>query len=185
VTRTEQRFITPEMIRWGRRHAFALMMFTGALALIAWIGILASTLPDHHSDKQWKAAWVGFDIALVIGMLVTALGAWKRRQFTAIACIVTSSLLFCDAWFDIVLSWDSDDLFWAVLMAVVAEIPFGAYLFWSATRLIRRSTEVTLRAVGYDGPVPPLWKLSISHFAPLDPVADPVGAVAEMTEHAD
>ncbi len=139
-------------------------MFAGALAVIAWIGILATTLPDHHSDKQWKAAWVGFDTALVIGMLVTAVGAWKRRQFMAISCIVTSALLFCDAWFDVVLSWGTDDLLWAVLMAGLAEIPFGIYLFWAATRIIKGSTEIALRAAGYTGPIPPLWKLSIAHF---------------------
>ena len=160
-------------------------MLCGALALIAWIGILSTTLPDHHSDKQWKAAWVGFDIALVIGMLVTAVGAWKRRQFVVISCIVTAALLFCDAWFDIVLSWDTDDLLWALLMAGLAELPFGAYLFWSATRIMRRATEVALRSAGYDGPVPSLWRLSITHFAPLDPVSNPIGALAESLEHED
>jgi hypothetical protein len=161
-------------------------MFTGSLALIAWIGILASTLPDHHSDKQWKAAWVGFDIALVIGMLVTAVGAWKRRQFMAISCIVTSALLFCDAWFDIVLSWGSKDLLWAVLMAAVAEIPFGSYLFWAATRIIRKSTEIALREAGYTGPVPSLWKLSIAHFTFRDAEdhvgEDPVREGEELLE---
>jgi hypothetical protein len=161
-------------------------MFTGAMALIAWIGILATTLPDHHSDKQWKAAWVGFDTALVIAMLVTAVGAWKRRQFMAISCIVTSALLFCDAWFDIVLSWGTDDLLWAVLMAGLAEIPFGAYLFWAATRIIKRSTEIALRAAGYAGPIPPLWQLSIAHFTFRDAEAAPgpeaVAASEELLE---
>lgn len=160
------------MVRWGRRHAFAIVMFTGSLALIAWIGILASTLPDHHSDEQWRAAWVGFDIALVIGMLVTAYGAWNRRQFVALSCVVTAALLFCDAWFDVVLSWGTSNLPWAILMAVVAEIPFGAFLFYSATRVIRRSTDVALRAAGYEGPIPSLWKLSVSHFAPAPVVVE-------------
>lgn len=164
VTQGLQGFLTPEVRRFVRRHAFAVVMLTGSLALMAWIGILASTLPDHHSDKQWKAAWVGFDVMLVLGMLTTAVGAWQRRQYVAISCIVTSALLVCDAWFDIVLDWGTPDLFWAVLMAVVAELPFAAFLFYWATRLIRESTRVALRTLGYDGPIPPWWKLSIQHF---------------------
>ena len=50
------KILTPEVMRFVRRHAFAVVMLTGSLALMAWIGILATTLPDHHSDKQWKAA---------------------------------------------------------------------------------------------------------------------------------
>jgi len=140
------------------------VMLTGSLALMAWIGILATTLPDHHSDTQWKAAWVGFDVMLVLGMLTTAIGAWQRRQYVAISCIITSALLVCDAWFDIVLDWGTPDLFWAVLMAAAAELPFAAFLFFWATRLIRQSTKVALRTLGYDGPVPPWWRLSIAHF---------------------
>ena len=159
-----RRFLTPEVRRFIGRHAFAVVMLTGSLALMAWIGILASTLPDHHSDTQWKAAWVGFDVMLVLGMLTTAVGAWQRRQYVAISCIVTSALLVCDAWFDIVLDWGTPDLFWAVLMAAVAELPFAAFLFYWATRLIRESARVALRTLGYEGPVPTWWKLSIQHF---------------------
>ncbi|HEX7740516.1 MAG TPA: hypothetical protein VF426_12800 [Marmoricola sp.] len=158
------KILTPEVMRFVRRHAFAVVMLTGSLALMAWIGILATTLPDHHSDKQWKAAWVGFDVMLVLGMLVTAVGTWQRRQYVAVSCIVTSALLVCDAWFDIVLDWGTPSLFWSVLMAVVAELPLAAFLFYWATRLIRQSTAAALRTLGHDGPVPSLWKLSITHF---------------------
>jgi hypothetical protein len=164
-----RRFLTPELVRWGRRHAFALMMLIGAISLLAWIGILAATLPDQHSDKQWKAAWVGFDSALMIGMIVTAVGAWQRRQFVTISCLITSTLLFCDAWFDVILSWGTGDLLVAVLFAVVGEIPFGAFLFFWATRIIRRSATAALRSAGYDGPMPSLWKLSAAHFGGLVP----------------
>lgn len=51
-----------------------LVFLTGAaVCLLPWTVYLAHTLPDRYDTCQWRAAWVGFDIAL---LLCFAAAAW-------------------------------------------------------------------------------------------------------------
>ena len=58
------------------------------------------------------------------------------RQLVITALIVTGTLLLCDAWFDVTLSWGSNEQLSSILAALLVEIPFRA----------RRSSSLFLRS---------------------------------------
>lgn len=142
-----------------------LAVVTGSfLFLIPWIAYLSASLPNHHEVDQWRFAWVGFDVALVVAIGVTALCAWRRLQIFIPWAIATATLLCCDAWFDIVLDWNGSDLVGAVVTAVAAELPLAALLLYVARRMIRLTVISAWRREGRTGPVPPLSRLSLVVF---------------------
>jgi hypothetical protein len=69
------------------------------------------TAPQARSRRlssvthEWKLAWVGLDVAEAAGLLVVTWAARRQREMLLPAAIVTSTLLVCDAWFDVIFSW--------------------------------------------------------------------------------
>ncbi|WP_327292316.1 hypothetical protein [Streptomyces sp. NBC_01198] len=146
------------------RHlrAMFLAVVTGSfLFLIPWIAYLSVSLPNHRTVGNWRCAWVGFDAALIVAIGITALCAWRRLQIFIPWAVATATLLCCDAWFDIVLDWNSGDLTSAIVTAAVAELPLAALLLYAARKMIRLTLIVALRRAGHNGPVPPLSRLSL------------------------
>ena len=54
------------------------MLIFVAVLMVPWTVYLAATLPTRHHAAHWDAVWVGFDVALVFGIVTTALGAFRR-----------------------------------------------------------------------------------------------------------
>src|ERR1700748_849656 len=94
--------------RLRRRRRFGLLFMTvcclGRAALTA---ILVLTLPGRYTSHDWRAVWVGLDLAELAGFAATAWAAWHQRQILIILMIVTGTLLACDAWFDLALAYGS------------------------------------------------------------------------------
>jgi hypothetical protein len=147
-------------VRHMRRMFLAVV--TGSFVfLIPWIGYLSVSLPTHREVDMWRYAWVGFDGALIAVIGITALCAWRRLQLFIPWAIVAATLLCCDAWFDIVLDWNSDELTGAVLTAALAELPLAALLLYVARKMIRLTVIVSWRRSGREGPVPSLSRMSL------------------------
>jgi len=143
------------------RHLFLAVVTGSFLFLIPWIGYLSATLPDHHEVSQWRFAWVGFDGALIAALGITALCAWRRLQIFIPWAIVTATLLCCDAWFDVVLDWNSTGLSGAVLSAACAELPLAALLVYVARKMIRLTVMIAWQRAGHAGPVPTLSRMTL------------------------
>lgn len=143
------------------RRLFLAVVTGSVLFLIPWIAYLSASLPSHHVVDHWRLAWVGFDGALIAALGVTALCAWRRLQLFIPWAMVSATLLGCDAWFDIMLDWNSDELTGAVLTALLAELPLAALLLYVARRMIRLTVVIAWRRAGRTGPVPPLSRLSL------------------------
>ena len=143
------------------RRMFLAVVTGSFLFLIPWIGYLSVSLPNHHEVDQWRFAWVGFDGALIAAIGITALCAWRRLQIFIPWAIVTATLLCCDAWFDIVLDWNSDELTGAVLAAVLAELPLAFLLVYVARKMIRLTLLIAWHRAGRTGPVPALSRLTL------------------------
>ncbi|MCL2554379.1 MAG: hypothetical protein FWE15_12055 [Actinomycetia bacterium] len=143
------------------RRLFLAVVTGSFLFLIPWIAYLSVSLPSHHEVNQWRLAWVGFDGALIAAIGVTAVCAWRRRQIFIPWAIVTATLLCCDAWFDIVLDWNSDELIGSVITAVVAELPLAFLLLYVARKVLRLTVTIAWEQAGRSGPVPPLSRLSL------------------------
>jgi hypothetical protein len=134
----------PNVVIMIRRILLALLA-GAAVCLVPWTVYLAHTLPDRYDTGQWRAAWVGFDVAL---LLCFAAGAWlglRRRRAAVPLLSATAALLCCDAWFDVMLGWTSDERWASVALAAFVEIPVAVVLALAARRLL--STAMPRRTV--------------------------------------
>jgi hypothetical protein len=144
------------------RRRFGLLFMTACcLALAGWIGVLILTLPDRFTSSDWRAVWIGLDIAELIGLAAIGWAAWRQRQVVIFFMIMTGTLLLCDAWFDLALSYGSSDFAMSVVSALVAEFPLAFLLFAGARRLIRVTVQTVMKLAGIAGPVPPLWRVPL------------------------
>jgi hypothetical protein len=109
-----------------------------AAFLLAWIVYLGVTLPAQAVAHEWRLAWVGMDVAEAAGLLVVTWAARRLLEMLIPAAIVTGTVLVCDAWFDVILSWGSSNWRWSVLSALAVELPLAALLFAAARQMIRR-----------------------------------------------
>jgi hypothetical protein len=121
----------------GQRHRIVLFLALCCFVLIPWTVSLAVTLPRNYLVGNWPLAWTGFDMVLLGCLGTTAWALWKQRQVAAVASLVTSVLLLCDAWFDIVTAHNGRCLVMSVATAVLAEIPIAVLLGLVSARLLR------------------------------------------------
>jgi hypothetical protein len=148
--------------RLRRRRRIALMVMIGCcVALAGWIAILLLTLPGRYTSSDWRTVWVGLDIAELFGFAATAWAAWHQRQLVIIFMVMTGTLLLCDAWFDLTLSYGSSGFTASILSAILAEFPLAFLMFAGARRLVRVTVETLMQLSGNSGSVPPLWRIPL------------------------
>ena len=148
--------------RLQRRRRFGLLfMMACCLGLAAWIAILLLTLPGRYTSHDWRAVWVGLDVAELAGFAATAWAAWNQRQILIFFMIITGTLLVCDAWFDLALAYGSRGFTMSLVSALVVELPLALLMFTSARRLVRVTIQAMMQLSGVAGPVPPLWRIPL------------------------
>jgi hypothetical protein len=148
--------------RLRRRRRLGLLIMTACcVALAGWIAILLLTLPGRFTSSDWRAVWVGLDIAELLGFAATAWAAWHQRQIVIFFMIITGTLLLCDAWFDLALDYGSSGFIASILSAVLVELPLAFLLFAGARRLVRVTVETIMELSGVNGPAPPLWRVPL------------------------
>jgi hypothetical protein len=132
-----------------RRRVVALVVIIACcLALAAWIGVLAVTLPRYYRSGGWRGAWVGFDFVLLLAFASTGWAAWRRRQVLIVCLVVLATLLCCDAWFDVVLDARTKGFELSLLSALCIELPLAAAAILGARRLLRLNVAVIRRYEG-------------------------------------
>lgn len=144
-----------------RRNLALALMVACCLFLLVWIGVLAATLPSRYRAGDWRGAWVGFDVVLLLAFASVAWTAWRGKQLLIVCLIVTATLLCCDAWFDLTLDWGTHAFYFSVLSAVVAELPLAGLMILGARRLLRLNVAMAMTLEGDPGPVPPLWRVAL------------------------
>jgi hypothetical protein len=156
-----------------RRRNGLLLAATAAGFLVPWAAFLAATLPEQHRADDWNIAWVGYDVGLILAFAATAWFGWRSRQLVITACLVTATLLLCDAWFDLTLSWGSTEEAASIFTAAVAEVPIAVYLLTIYHRLLRSVTWQIWKDRGKGGEPPPLRSVPLllggepAHHVPL------------------
>ena len=126
-----------------------------AVALVPWTVYLAMTLPARYEVHSWSAAWVGFDIILVLLLAATAVLGWQRRQLMIPTAFAAGVLLLCDAWFDVMLTAPPDR--WLSVASVALELPIAVFLFAGPLHMMR---VMSARMWMADARTP-LWKIPL------------------------
>jgi hypothetical protein len=148
--------------RMRLRRRFGLMLVTAVcIGLAGWIAFLILNLPERYTSSDWRAVWVGLDIAELIGFAATGWAAWRQRQIVIFFMIMTGTLLLCDAWFDLALDYGSSGFTTSVLSALLAEFPLAFVMFAGARRLIRATVQTVMQLAGLNEPMPPLWRVPL------------------------
>ena len=111
-----------------------------AVVLAPWAVILGVVLPSTHQSAHWDIAWAGFDVALALVLCTVAVTAWRRSLWLEGAASAAATLLFVDAWFDVLTSSSHFELFVASGEAAFAELPL-AVLCLLVARSARRNLQ--------------------------------------------
>jgi hypothetical protein len=114
------------------RHWAFVIMGGVAIALLPWTAYLSVTLPSEHKSAHWDIVWPGFDIGIALAVGATVVALVRCSTYMPIFSTIAGTVLLCDAWFDTLTSRPGNELAWAALEAVVAEVPLAAFCFWLA-----------------------------------------------------
>ena len=117
-------------VPWWVGPAFAVL----AVGTIPWVVFLAVTLPRHATFHHYRGVWVGFDLGLVAVLATTAVLAWRGRPQVTMAATATATMLFVDAWFDVLTTPRGSDLVVSVVLAGAVELPLAMICLWIALR---------------------------------------------------
>jgi hypothetical protein len=126
--------------RRSRRAALAYVVM--GLALIPWTVYLAITLPKREIDTHYRGAWVGFDLLLVVAIVLTAYYAFRMDDRVQLPAMATATLLLVDAWFDVMTAGGRTATFEALLMALLVEIPAALFSLLLARQVNRHVDQL-------------------------------------------
>jgi hypothetical protein len=130
-------------------------------ALVPWTAYLAVSLPERFEARYWPMVWVGFDVMLLASLAAAGAAVWLRRQAMVPLSYVAATLLVCDAWFDISLSWGQDDVWASVASAVLVELPLAVLFLVRARRVLKLSARLAWQRLGLPGEPPPLHRMPL------------------------
>ena len=105
--------------------------------LVPWVFLLVAELPSAQEAAHWDIAWGGFDVALALLLLAVAVAAWRRSAWLEGAATATATLLFVDAWFDVLTASTHAQLLVAALEAALVEAPLAVLCLLLARRAER------------------------------------------------
>jgi hypothetical protein len=101
-----------------------------AVCTVPWVAFLAASLPATSRVND-RLAWVGFDVAEVVMLAVTAYLAWRGTAKVALAATALATMLVIDAWFDVNTSTAGEERDIALGFAVL-EVSLAAVSVWIA-----------------------------------------------------
>jgi hypothetical protein len=114
------------------RHWLLLVLGAVAIGLLPWTAYLSATLPSEHVTHHWQLAWTVFDLFEAAALGATVVAILRRSVFVPTFAAITGTALLCDAWFDLVTAAPGSEFYWALVTALVGEIPLAALCFWIA-----------------------------------------------------
>jgi hypothetical protein len=139
------------------RRWFIAFLALCCVGLIPWTIGLGLSLPRTYVAANWQVLWTGFDVVLLACLSVTAWSLWKRRQILVPAAIITSVLLVCDAWFDLLTANGHSQLIVSAASALFAELPLATMLCLISIRALRMAGRAA-SGLHQRAPVSSLWR---------------------------
>ncbi|MEH0447681.1 MULTISPECIES: hypothetical protein [unclassified Streptomyces] len=107
-------------------------LLAAGVALVPWLAVLCTTLPDAYPAQHWRVAWVGFDALEIAGLLTSAVLVRRSDHRAPLASIATAVLLLVDAWFDVVTA--GRDVVFPLALACTLELPLAILCAVAALR---------------------------------------------------
>ena len=101
-----------------------------AALMVPWTVYLALQLPTSHPSAHYDLAWGGFDVGMMLALGATSWAALRVHPSLPSLAAVTGTMLVVDAWFDVVTSPDGDELWVALAMALLVELPLAGLCLW-------------------------------------------------------
>jgi hypothetical protein len=132
------RAVVNESAGWRPPHWVAPLFGLAALLLVPWAVLLVFALPSAHRAAHWDIAWAGFDVALALLLLTVAVAAWRRSPWLEGAATASATLLFVDAWFDVLTSSTRAELVVSIGEAALVELPLAVLCLLLARDVERR-----------------------------------------------
>jgi hypothetical protein len=125
---------------WHPRRWVVLLFSLSALVLVPWVAVLFVELPSAHRAAHWDIAWAGFDVGLALVLGAVAVTALRRSPWFEGVATAAATLLFVDAWFDVLTASSGAELALAISEAVLVELPLAVICL-----LLARDAERRLR----------------------------------------
>lgn len=116
-----------------------LLYTVGSLILVPWVIWLAESLPTHHLERHYDAAWVGLDIGIMIMLLITGFLASKKSRFVILTASAIGTLLIVDVWFDIISSKPGSEMTEAIVLALLVELPLAFISYFLAYKILSKN----------------------------------------------
>lgn len=95
------------------------VLVVAAVALVPWTAGIATQVPSSATAHHWNLAWAGLDVAITVGLAVTAWLAGRRDWRAALTATATTTLMCADSWFDVCTSGGGAPLTVALVEAVL------------------------------------------------------------------
>jgi hypothetical protein len=111
-----------------------------AVALIPWIFNLAENLPTKHLAHHWDAAWVGFDVIMLVALALTVFFAVKKLLWVTLSATALATLFIVDAWFDVLTSKPGKEQKIAILLGSL-EVILALFTLRLVYHVIKHSTS--------------------------------------------
>jgi hypothetical protein len=123
---------------FGSRRFLSRGLTVAGFAMLPWLFVLGSSLPNTIRVSGWATAWVGLDASEGLGLVATGVLLSHRNAFAALSAAATATLVLVDAWFDVTTSAAGSSLLIAVAMAVLIEAPVAVLCATLAIRILPR-----------------------------------------------
>ena len=107
-----------------RENLAGRLLLAAGPALVPWLAVLWTTLPDSYPAQHWRVAWIGFDALEIAGLLTSAVLVRRGDRRAPLASVATAVLLLVDAWFDVMTA--GHDVVISLATACTLELPLAA-----------------------------------------------------------
>ena len=106
------------------------------IVLIPWTAWLFATLPPTQLAAHWGLARAGYDLALAIVLVASAVALLRRWPVAEVLVAVAAALLLRDAWFNVLTARRGHSA-GALGVAAGLELPLAALCLWVAALHVR------------------------------------------------
>ena len=129
----------------SRVARFWLVLVLGgvAIALLPWSAYLTATLPGENVARHWDVAWAGLDALEAISLVATLFALVRRSPLLEMFAAIAGTVLVVDAWFDVTTAHPGRDFDWALVFALLGELPLAALCFWIAYEAVSGTVPVS------------------------------------------